>query len=171
MGIMNRSNLRLFCLASLAILLAVTVLCAHPLTRSNETLVFTNVTVIDGNGGRPLPDMTVVITGDRIVDMFATGKKRLPAGATVINLRGHYLIPGLIDSHYHFMLGLRSRETEDALHRFALLGGITAVRDMAGDAIALGELARMAADGTVESPRVYFSALMAGGTPARRQAR
>ena len=33
---------------------------------------------------------------------------------------------------------------------------------MAGDAIALSELARTAADPTVECPRVYFSALMAG---------
>ena len=161
---MNVSNLRLICIASLAILLVVSALWAQPLTKSNETLVLTNVTVIDGNGGRPMPNMTVVISGERIADMFATGKKRLPAGATVMNLRGHYLIPGLIDSHYHFMLGMRSKEAEEALRRFAFLGGVTAVRDMAGDAVALAELAKVAADPTVQSPRVYFSALMAGPT-------
>ena len=161
---MNVSKLRLFCVTGLATLLAVSVLCAHPLTKANEILVLTNVTVIDGNGGRPLPNMTVVISGERIADMFATGKKRLPAGATVMNLSGHYLIPGLIDSHYHFTLGMRSKEAEEALRRFAFLGGVTAVRDMAGDAVALAELAKVAADPTVQSPRVYFSALMAGPT-------
>src|SRR6266446_5717774 len=159
---MKRSNLWLLCVASLATFLAASVPGANPRTRPNEILVLTNVTVIDGNGGPPVPEMTVVVSGERIADMFASGKKRIPAGATVMNLTGNYLIPGLIDSHYHFMLGLRNEETEETLHRFAFLGGITTVRDMAGDAIALAELAKTAADGTVESPRVYFSALMAG---------
>ena len=161
---MKRSNLWLFSGASLATCLVASVFSAYPLTKTNRILVLTNVTVIDGNGGRPVPNMTVVISGDRIADIFATRKKRLPAGATTMNLTGHYLIPGLIDSHYHFMLGLRSKEAEEALRRFAFLGGVTTVRDMAGDAIALAELAKTAADGTVESPRVYFSALMAGPT-------
>ena len=161
---MKRSNRRLLCVASLATFLMASMLCAYPLTKANEILVLTDVTVIDGNGGRPVPNMTVVISGEHIADIFARGKKQLPAGATVMNLRGHYLIPGLIDSHYHFMLGLRSKETEDAFHRFALLGGITSVRDMAGDAIALADLAKAAADPTMQCPRVYFSALMAGPT-------
>ena len=161
---MKRSNLWLLCVASLTTFLAASVPAANPRTKANEILVLTNVTVIDGNGGRPVPKMTVVISGERIADMFATGKKRIPAGATVMNLTGDYLIPGLIDSHYHFMLGLRNKETEETLHRFAFLGGITTVRDMAGDAIALADLAKTAADGIVQCPRVYFSALMAGPT-------
>ena len=127
-----------------------------------ETLALTHVTVIDGNGGPPQPDMTVVIADERIAEVYPSGRKRLPAGATIMNLKGHYLIPGLIDSHSHFMIGIRPPETEEALRKFAFIGGITTVRDMAGDAIALAELARIAADKNVQSPRVYYSALMAG---------
>ena len=36
------------------------------------------------------------------------------------------------------------------------------LRTVSGDAIALAELAKWAADRNVQSPRVYFSALMAG---------
>ena len=128
---MNCSIPRLRCIATLTILLSAPVRGVHPVTKSTETLVLTNVTVIDGNGGQPKPGMTVVIAGERIADVYPAGKKRLPAGATVKNLTGHYVIPGLIDSHYHFMLGMRSKEQEAALRRFAFLGGVTAVRDMA----------------------------------------
>jgi len=136
-----------------------------------ETLVLTNVTLIDGNGGAPQPAMTIVIDGERIVDVYPTGKKPLPRGATVMDLSGNFVIPGLIDSHYHFMIGIRSKEQEGALRRFAFIGGITAVRDMAGDAIALAELAKTAADRNVQSPRVYYSALMAGPSHLSRDRR
>ncbi len=129
---------------------------------TDGTLALTNVTVIDGNGGAPVPGMTLIISNGRIADMFASGEKKLPARAEVINLAGKYVIPGLIDSHYHLMLGLRSPEVEEGFRRFALLGGVTAVRDMAGDAVALAELAKTASDEAVQSPRVYFSAVMGG---------
>lgn len=137
---------------------------AQPTERASETLVLANVTVIDGNGGRPKPNMTLVISGGRISDLYRAGKKKLPAAATVMDLSGQYIIPGLIDSHYHLNLGTRNKAREEALRRFALLGGITAVRDMAGDGIALAELAKAASDSNFQSPRVYFSALMAGRT-------
>jgi len=130
--------------------------------QTNQILALRHVTVIDGNGGPPQPDMTITISGERITDIFPSGTKSLPRGVTAMDLKGHFVIPGLIDSHYHFMIGLRSKEAEQELRRFAFLGGITTVRDMAGDAIALRDLAKLAVDPAVQSPRIYFSALMAG---------
>ena len=155
---------RLLCISMLIFLLGVWSANARLTTKPGETIALADVTVIDGDGGPLKPRMTLIISGDRIVDMFSTGSKKLPSGAQVIDLSNHYVIPGLIDSHYHFMLGMRSKAAEEALRRFAFLGGITTVRDMAGDAIALAELAKLVADRDVPSPRVYFSALMAGPT-------
>lgn len=145
------------------VLLATSVIQARSVPGTGETLVLTNVTIIDGAGSAPKSKMTLVISGERIVDMFTTGRKKPPTGATVMDLSGHYAIPGLIDSHYHLLLN-RGAAEETARHRFAFLGGITTVRDLAGDGIALAELARAASDGNVQSPRVYFSAVMAGAT-------
>lgn len=155
---------RLLICVIISILLFPSSLKAQLPDKTNQILILANATVIDGNGGRPQPNMTLVISGGRISDIYRAGKKKLPVGATVIDLSGQYVIPGLIDSHYHFILGVRSKAEEAALHRFALLGGVTSVRDMAGDAVALAELAKEAKDGNFESPRVYFSALMAGKT-------
>jgi len=52
---MKRSNLWLLCVASSTTFLAASVPAANPRTKANEILVLTNVTVIDGNGGRPVP--------------------------------------------------------------------------------------------------------------------
>jgi imidazolonepropionase-like amidohydrolase/ketosteroid isomerase-like protein len=154
---MNHFVIRFF-----GVFLFVILAVSHSSPAPANALALTHLTVIDGNGGRPQPDMTVVISGDRIADIYPSEKKQPPTGATIMNLRGHFLIPGLIDSHYHFQLGMRSKEAEEALRGFAFIGGITTVRDMAGDAIALAELAKVAADANVQSPRVYYSALMAG---------
>lgn len=129
---------------------------------ATETLALVNATVIDGNGGQPIAKTTVVITGERITDIFPAGKKKLPAGATVIDLSGQYIIPGLIDSHVHLATGTPPKEARDRLLRFAFVGGITTVRDMGGDAILLREMAKEAADRNIESPRIYFSAIMGG---------
>jgi imidazolonepropionase-like amidohydrolase len=135
---------------------------AKLIVQPGEMLALTNVTVIDGNGGRPKSKMTLVISGERIAEMFPTGKKRLPAGVTVMDLSGQYVMPGLIDSHYHLIPYDKAKE--EVIARFALLGGITGVRDLAGDGISLAELAKAARDNNVQSPRIYFSALMAGST-------
>jgi imidazolonepropionase-like amidohydrolase len=130
---------------------------------TGDTLALTGVTVIDGTGSPPKPDMTVLIRAGRIVDLFPTGRKRLPAGTNELRLPGHFVMPGLIDAHYHLLLN-RGEPEETLRRRFAFYGGITSARDMAGDAIKLAEVARAAADASVAEPRIYFSAVLAGPT-------
>jgi imidazolonepropionase-like amidohydrolase len=129
---------------------------------TNQILALSNVTIIDGSGGPSRPGQTLLIADGRIADIFKTGSKKLPAGATVMDLSGDYVIPGLIDSHYHFMPGRWPGAEGIARRRFAFLSGVTTARDMAGDAIALAELAKDATRADVQAPRVYYSALMAG---------
>ena len=48
------------------------------------------------------PDSTIVIRGNRIAAVGPTAVTRVPAGATVIDGRGKWVIPGLVDGHVHF---------------------------------------------------------------------
>ena len=49
-----------------------------------------------------LPGSTVIISGDRIQAVGPVGQIHVPSGAQVIDGRGRWVIPGLIDSHVHF---------------------------------------------------------------------
>ena len=45
---------------------------------------------------------TIVIVGDRIWDIGSASLTRIPDGAKIIDAKGKWVIPGLIDSHVHF---------------------------------------------------------------------
>ena len=157
---MNRLIINLCFLIMLIVSLSAATVKAQLNVQTNKVLALTNATVIDGNGGRPQSGKTIVVSGGRITDIFTAGRKKISAGATVMDLSGQYVIPGLIDSHYHLLP--YSKETEAVIARFALLGGVTSVRDLAGDGVVLAELAKAAEDNKLQSPRIYFSAVMAG---------
>ena len=123
------------------------------------------VTVWDGTGGPARPNQSVLIEGQRIAAISPAGSRPVPSGARVYDLRGSYLIPGLIDTHVHVATdpsGEDSRARTEERLRGALLGGVTAVRDMAGDVRALGSLQRDALLGEITSPDIYYAALFAG---------
>lgn len=128
-----------------------------------QRIVYRNAALIDGTGGPLRRGMAIVIDGDRIVDV--TGDRDLSAGAlegaTVVDLKGQYVLPGLIDSHVHVATPPDRRRAEAILRR-DLYGGVTAVRDMADDVRAVADLTRGALIGEIASPDIYYTALMAG---------
>jgi imidazolonepropionase-like amidohydrolase len=48
------------------------------------------------------PDQTVIIAGDRIVGVGPSRTTRVPRGATRIEAKGKWIVPGLVDAHVHF---------------------------------------------------------------------
>lgn len=125
----------------------------------------TGVNLVDGTSGPVRPGTTILITGDRISDIFPDGAKPIPEGVRVTEMAGRYVIPGLIDTHVHLATDPSSSDSLALSVRklkAALLGGITTVRDMAGDARMLGFLARAAVVGDIVSPSIYYAAIFAG---------
>ena len=70
-------------------------------------------------------------------------------------------MPGMIDAHVHLATPPNRRQAEAVLRR-GIYGGVTAVRDMADDLRAVGELSRASLVGEVAAPDIFYAALMAG---------
>lgn len=127
-----------------------------------EPIIYANATVIDGTGGPVRAGQDIVIDGEHIVAVGPHDGLALQAGAARrVDLSGRFVIPGLIDSHIHLATP-PNRVRAEAILRRNLYGGVTAVRDMADDLRAVGDLARASLVGEIPAPDIYYAALMAG---------
>jgi len=65
-------------------------------------LIIDRVAIFDGTGNPVLKNGVIVIEGDRIRDIGIRGNIRPGPGRTIIDARGKFAMPGLIDAHVHF---------------------------------------------------------------------
>jgi len=108
-------------------------------------LAITHVTVIDTNGGAPRRDVTVVVDGERIAGV---GDAPAPKGATIVDGRGKYLIPGLWDMHVHLSLA-----TSSSLP-LLIANGVTSVRDLGSKLPQIDEWRTKIGAGLITGPRI-----------------
>ena len=67
----------------------------------NQRTAYINASVLDGTEGmEPLEGYAVVVEGQRIVEVAPTAEADL-AGCELVDLKGAYLLPGLINMHVH----------------------------------------------------------------------
>jgi imidazolonepropionase-like amidohydrolase len=124
--------------------------------------VLAHATVIDGTGAPARADMTIVIEDSQIQSIQPSAVQAPPKGARVVDLHGRYVMPGLIDAHVH-MSDVEPDMAHYQVYLRALLdGGVTSVRDMAGNARQLGYLAQQTNSDALAGPDIFYSALMAG---------
>ena len=101
--------------------------------------------LIDGNGGKPVDNATVVIEGNRIKQV-AAGKIDFPREARVIDASGKTVLPGFIDNHIHY---------RGFMGEILLAYGVTSVRDLGNPLewiLALRDAINM---GKITGPRIF----------------
>jgi imidazolonepropionase-like amidohydrolase len=119
---------------------------AQAQTRAEAVTVIHAGTLLAVPGERPRRNASIIVRGNRIAEV-RDGFVDVP-GARVVDLRGQYVLPGLIDMHVH-MRGLDDRlqarlqapfrDNEDEAYtallnaRRTLLAGFTTVRDLGND--------------------------------------
>lgn len=129
-----------------------------------ELLILNNARIFDGSSAEILDGGSVVIESDRICEVSSEPTKL--SGARSIDCRGRFLMPGLIDAHFHayspsFDIGASDRMPTALMAQHArlivegaLLRGFTTVRDAGG-----GDFGLWAAieQGLIRGPRFFYS--------------
>jgi imidazolonepropionase-like amidohydrolase len=128
-------------------------------------LVIRNALVIDGTGTPTTGPWDIVIENSRIVALvpiadataatLGVGGQR-PSGDAVIDARGKYVLPGLINAHAHVQdeRGGVPMDQDYEL-KIWLASGITSVRDVGSDSRKTIPLRAQTNAGTVAGPRIF----------------
>lgn len=117
---------------------------AEPQAPASALVALTRANVVDGVSATPTLDATIVIRNGRIESVRSGGA--VPAGATVIDLGGRWVAPGLIDAHTHIATLANARR--------ALFSGVTTVRSASVPAFQDVVLRDLARAGQVIAPDV-----------------
>ena len=126
-------------------------------------IAFTHVAVIDAEKGAAQPDATVVVEGNRIMAVGASGEVRIPAGTRVIDGSGKFLSPGLWDMHVHTFFGDWVPGGREVTLPLFLAFGVTGVRDMGSDLDPILAARRDVENGSLIGPRLIVSGPMLDG--------
>ena len=116
-----------------------------PAQAPQAPIVFTGVSVIPMDRDEVLQNQTVIVENGRIA--YVGGPRNAPSGATIVDGRGKFLMPGIAEFHAHVPSGGGAIHAHRALTLYAL-AGVTTARGMLGapmhlavrDSIAAGQL-------------------------------
>ena len=133
-----------------------------------DTIVITDINIVDVRSGEIRPDQVVVIEKNRILDVGPRKTTRYPRNApTNINGRGAYLIPGLWDMHVHLKFGDWFPRAQQISLPLFVANGITGVRDMGSDLETVQDWRDEIEGGRLLGPRIMTSGPMLDGPKPR----
>jgi amidohydrolase family protein len=137
--------------AGLPACLALVVSAGDGVAQARGPIAITHVTVVPMDRDRVLADQTVIVRDGVIAYLGAAHRAVLPDAATIIDGRGKFLMPGIVDLHVHIVGSPEDRR--EILRSFAF-NGVTTVLNLRGspDHLALRE---DVATGRVLGPTIY----------------
>jgi len=108
------------------------------------------VTLYDGAKDSSRSDATVLMEGEKVLYAGAHSKAPAYQAASVMDGKGAFVLPGLIDLHVHALVDERT------LASF-LANGVTTIRDLASDLFEAIEWRSKERSGLIDSPRLFVS--------------
>jgi imidazolonepropionase-like amidohydrolase len=123
---------------------------AFPAVSAAQTTALTRATVIDGSGAAPMRDHTIVMEAGRIREMGPSSSVKIPAGATVVDATGKFVVPGIINAHGHVASDTAERE----LRQYASYGVTTTVSQGTDKGDVLVKIKREQQAGNLRASRV-----------------
>jgi imidazolonepropionase-like amidohydrolase len=124
-----------------------------------DGIALLGASLIDGSGGPPLNDAAIVVRGGTIESVGPKSSFQLPQRTREVDVKGLWIIPGLIDAHAHL-----APAADWAPSRY-LGWGVTTLRDVHGDLNTILTVRKRANLGPERGPRVYAAGAMIDGLP------
>jgi hypothetical protein len=134
---------------------------------TSKLLVLSNVTVVDVRTGALQPEQTVILEGNHIAYVGPGKLAKYPRGASIVNCRGLFLIPGLWDMHVHLVFGDWFPDARDISLPLFIANGVTGLRDMGSELDVVQAWRNDIAAGRLVGPHIYTSGPMLDGPKPR----
>ncbi len=127
-------------------------------------LAIRDVTLFDSVARRMRPHQTILIRGDRIAAVDDASAVPIPPSARVIDGRGRWALPGLIDAHVHLTHVLyQARMTGDEILPLWVAHGVTSVRSTGDNVPAQRLLQHWVAAHPDLGPRIFPGSFLIDG--------
>ncbi len=134
------------------------------------TIAIKNATLFDGTGKAPWGPVTVLVENDAVREIRPSAEFELGEGVEIIDAKGKFLMPGLVDSHVHItgsgdpnmLRSMKELIPFQALRaslnaKTTLEAGITAIRDAGGGFFVDVALKQAINQGLIPGPRMQVA--------------
>ncbi len=137
----------------------------------DRVMALTGGTLIDGYGGKPIPNSVILVEGKTIIAVGQVGSLEIPDGAELISTEGMSVLPGMWDMHVHLMINGHAdyaywdkayldRQTDLIMPSSALQllhAGVTSARDLGAPLEEIIEVRDRINAGELDGPTLYVS--------------
>lgn len=127
-------------------------------------LAFTNARIITMEGDNVIAKGTIIIKENKIDAIGNTGEVSIPSNATVYDVAGKTIMPGIVDAHAHvggFRYGLITQKHWPFYANLAF--GVTTSHDPSANTETIFTLAELVKSGEMVGPRLYSTGFILYG--------
>lgn len=125
---------------------------------NDSVIAITNAVIIDGHGGSPITNASIVIRNNRIENIGT--EILIPENATVINANGKTVMPGLADMHVHLAATASNNGTDVLGYQKRLnaliYAGVTTVFDLGNFLPFVAQMKQEINAGRIIGPNIYY---------------
>ena len=160
----------------LPLLFLTVISCKSQETSGQNYRVFTGATIIDGNGGEPIRNGVLIVQNGRVVSVGTKAGIGIPEKATVTDVTGKFIMPGLINAHGHVgdTKGIEGGHysRQNVIDNLAIYAryGVTTVVSLGGDQAEAEPLRAVNDTTTTQRARLFIAGeVITGDTPAEAE--
>ncbi len=133
-------------------------------TGEGKRIAIVHGLILDGRGGPPVDDGTLIIRGDLIEAVGPAAATPVPKDARILDARGKTVMPGLADLHVHLTGGWDGENTDFLSYQrylnALLYAGVLTVLDTGNSQPWILQLRQESAQGRLMAPRIYCTGAM-----------